>query len=64
MGEPTVVILNNEGGEHSSEDTAQIIQRALQERSHQQQDGPLKQVLANQDSLYKYINASLTLIDI
>ncbi|KAK2039587.1 hypothetical protein LZ31DRAFT_81163 [Colletotrichum somersetense] len=56
MGEPTVVILNNEGGEHSSEDTAQIIQRALHERSHQQQDGPLKQVIANQDSLYKYIS--------
>jgi len=57
MGEPTVVILHNEGGEHSSEDTAQIIQRALHERSHPtQQDGPLKQVLANQDSLYQYIS--------
>ncbi|KAK1981685.1 Reticulon-domain-containing protein [Colletotrichum cereale] len=61
MGEPTVVILHNEGGEHSSEDAAQItstIQRALHERSHPtpEQDGPLKQVLANQDSLYKYIS--------
>ncbi|WDK17071.1 Reticulon-like protein 1 Cwl1 [Colletotrichum graminicola] len=57
MGEPTVVILNNPGDEHSSEDTAQIIQRALEERSHPtQQDGPLKQVLANQDGLYKHIS--------
>ncbi|KAK1961393.1 hypothetical protein LY78DRAFT_644875 [Colletotrichum sublineola] len=58
MGEPTVVILHNEGGEHNSEDTEQItsaIQRALQDRTPEQ-DGPLKQALANQDSLYKYIS--------
>ncbi|KZL84127.1 hypothetical protein CI238_02737, partial [Colletotrichum incanum] len=60
MGEPTVVVLHNEGDEHNSQDTAQItstIQRALHERSHPtpEQDGPLKQVLGS-DSLYKYIS--------
>ncbi|GKT61699.1 reticulon-like protein 1 Cwl1 [Colletotrichum tofieldiae] len=60
MGEPTVVVLHNEGSDHSSQDTAQItstIQRALHERSHptSEEDGPLKQVLGS-DSLYKYIS--------
>ncbi|KAK6222997.1 hypothetical protein QIS74_03842 [Colletotrichum tabaci] len=58
MGEPSVVVVHSDGGDHNTDQITSTIQRALQERSNPtpEQDGPLKQVLAHQDSLYHYIS--------
>ncbi|WQF85824.1 hypothetical protein CDEST_10838 [Colletotrichum destructivum] len=58
MGEPSVVVVHSDGGDHNTDQITSTIQRALQERSNPTpvQDGPLKQVLAHQDSLYHYIS--------
>ncbi|KAJ0160879.1 hypothetical protein CTA2_7145 [Colletotrichum tanaceti] len=58
MGEPTVVVVHSDEGDHNTDQITSTIQRALQERSNPtpEQDGPLKQVLAHQDSLYRYVS--------
>lgn len=64
MSEPGYVVLPVSGsGPHPNQETAEVastVQHALYERSHPQpeQSGPLKQVLAHPDGLYKYINWS------
>jgi len=63
MSAPTFIVLpaSSNSVQHSDQDTAEIastIQNALQERAHPapERPGPIKQILAHQDSLYKYVN--------
>ncbi|KAK1657375.1 Reticulon-domain-containing protein [Colletotrichum godetiae] len=63
MADPTVIVLPGaaDGSHHTDQERSQIaskIQNALNEGQSPRlaQDGPLRQVLAQQDSFYKYIN--------
>jgi len=63
MSGPTFVVLPASGNsvQHSDQETAEItstIQDALHKREHPEPEhfGPIKQILAHQDSLYEYIN--------
>jgi hypothetical protein len=62
MSGPSVVVLPVSGsGPHPDQETTEIastVQHALYERSHPEpgHPGPFKQILADPDSLYKYIN--------
>jgi len=60
-----VLPVSADGAQHAGQDTAEIasaIQQSLHEKTHPEeykepeQTGPLKQIMAHQDSLYKYIS--------